>query len=80
MIQLGNTYRDKITGFEGIATGHAQYISGCNQVLLAPKVGEDGSIRGSEWFDLQRLEAVHADKIVLNNSHTPGFDKAAPKR
>lgn len=81
MIQLGCTYRDKITGFEGVATGYVEYLSGCNQALLAPRVGSDGSPRDSCWFDVQRLSLDEATPaIALDNGATPGFDKAAPKR
>ena len=80
MIHLGKSYRDKITGFEGVATGHAQYISGCNQALLAPKVDADGGLRNSQWFDVQRLMVVEGATVVLDNGATPGCDRAAPKR
>jgi len=79
-IQLGNTYKDKITGFAGVATGHVRYISGCNQVLLAPPVDADGKLRDSQWFDEQRLDDQRSETIVLDNSVTPGPDKMAPKR
>lgn len=81
MVVLGKKYRDRITGFEGIATGRALYISGCAQVLVAPAVMEDGAFRESQWFDEQRLTAADTDApIVLDNSATPGPDKQAPKR
>lgn len=81
MVQLGQEYRDKITGFKGVATGLCTYLSGCNQALLAPKCGEDGSAKDSQWYDVQRLEVVEGAKpITLDNSETPGCDRAAPKR
>lgn len=81
MIELGKTYADKITGFSGVATGHVNYISGCNQVLLAPKVDGDGKLRDSQWFDEQRLELQGTQpQVVLDNSRTPGPDREAPKR
>lgn len=81
MIKLGNKYYDQITGFVGIATGKVKYISGCNQVLLAPGVDKDGKIQESMWFDEQRLVKVEGfERIVLDNSETPGFDSPAPKR
>lgn len=77
--ELGNSYSDKITGFKGVAIGRVEYITGCNQVLLSPKVAEDGSIRSAEWFDEQRMVAVDAEKITLDNGSTPGCALAAPK-
>jgi hypothetical protein len=78
--ELGTTMRDKITGFAGVATGRAEYISGCVQVLLAPKAKEDGSFTPSEWFDEQRLEPMQAARVVLDNGDSPGPDRPAPRR
>lgn len=80
MIQLGMTYKDKITGFEGVATGFVQYLTGCNQALLAPPLSADGSLRDSNWFDVQRLDLLAREQVVLDNGPTPGCDRAAPKR
>jgi hypothetical protein len=78
---LGSTMRDTITGFAGAVTGRAEYITGCNQVLLQPKVKDDGSLNESAWFDEQRLEPVAGvARIKLDNGATPGCDKPAPKR
>lgn len=79
-IELGRSYEDKITGFVGVATGYVEYITGCNQALLQPKVGVDGAYKDSMWFDQQRLTVLDEDVIVLDNGKTPGSDKAAPKR
>jgi hypothetical protein len=79
-IVFGAKYRDKITGFEGIATAASTYISGCSQVLLTAQVGPDGEIK-SHWFDEQRMEpVVGAARITLDNGDTPGCDIEAPKR
>lgn len=77
---LGTTQRDKITGFQGVVTGYCEYISGCNQALLVPAVGEKGEFKEPHWFDVQRLERVGVEVVILDNGKTPGFDKAAPKR
>jgi len=62
---LGFTFRDRITGFEGIATGHVSYITGCDQLLLVPPVDGDGKVRDSQWFD------------TIDNSKFNGPDKEA---
>jgi hypothetical protein len=77
---LGQRCIDKITGLTGICTGICVYISGCNQVLLAPGCKEDGSLVSSEWFDQQRVTITEGKPITLDNDETPGFDKPAPKR
>jgi hypothetical protein len=81
MIKLGSKVKDKITGFNGVVTGFVTYLSGCNQALVVPKVGNDGAFKEAQWFDEQRLEVDMKFKpISLENSKTPGADIAAPKR
>jgi hypothetical protein len=81
MINLGMTYKDRITGFTGVATGFVRYITGCNQVLLAPRCSDDGALRDSQWFDQQRVdEQPQFPPVALDNGSTPGCDRAAPRR
>ena len=80
MIELGKTYKDKITGFKGVATGYVVYISGCNQTLITPRVLKDGAKTDSCWFDEQRLTPMKIKQITLDNGKTPGFDLMAPIR
>lgn len=56
---LGKEVRDKITGFTGICTGHAEYLYGCDQYNIVPtaKPGE-GKLGDTLWFDEGRLEVV----------------------
>lgn len=79
--RLGFTYRDQITSFEGVAIGHCEYLTGCNQTLLAPRAVDGGKPAEAQWFDDQRLfrEERH-ERVLLNNGATPGCDKPAPKR
>lgn len=79
-ITLGRTYKDIISGFKGVATAHTLYITGCNQVLLGPKIKGDGILQASEWFDEQRLTLCRDKIITLDNDVTPGFGPEAPKR
>lgn len=77
--ELGTTAKDKITGFSGVVVGRVEYLTGCNQVLLVPKVGKDGSLREAQWFDEQRCDQVGKVKVAIDNGPSPGFDKPAPK-
>ena len=80
MILLGKTVKDKVTGFTGVATSYVQYMTGCNQYSVMPKVGEDGKLPEGHWFDEQRLVAVGEEKIELDNSKAKGFMDAPPIR
>jgi len=88
-VQLGETLKDRITGFTGVVLGYVVYISGCNQALLAPPVDKDGKHVSSHWFDEQRL--VHPEwpkkkpkkkrePVVLDNVATPGAADPAPTK
>jgi len=71
--QHGDTVQDCITGFEGVITGRADYITGCNQYsvttrLSGKKSGEHGDsckeVEG-RWFDEDRLQLLENKRIKL---------------
>lgn len=58
-IKLGDRVKDTITGFEGIATGHIKYITGCDQFSVKPtKLDKDGLPIKTYWFDVLRLKKI----------------------
>lgn len=75
---LGRTGTDRISGFQGVATGYVQYLTGCHQFLLVGK-SADGKEAAVQWFDEQRL-TFKGNAIVLDNGDHPGCDAAAPIR
>lgn len=77
-MNLGKTMKDKITGFKGVVVAHCEYLTGCNQTLLVPPVDDKGAKVESQWFDDQRLEALEAPVVTLDNGETPGCDIPAP--
>lgn len=78
-VVLGCQAKDRVTGFRGTVTGFCEYLSGCNQFLLVPSVGDDGAYKEGHWFDVQRVDRISEDVITLDNSQTPGPDLPAPK-
>lgn len=80
-VQLGHSYKDRITGFTGVATGHVRYLTGCHQVLVTPRCSDSTKAAEPAWFDEQRLEEdLRFPPVVLDNSSTPGADMPAPIR
>ena len=77
--KFGRLYRDYITGFEGRCTGFASFISGCDQVLIVPRVDKDGKHQHGHWFDDDRLIDVKLDQKVERTS-TRGGPQYAPSR
>jgi len=70
--KLGEKARHKISGFEGIVTGHAEYLTGCDRYQLLPEgVDKDGKPREAEWFDDSTLEGVAKTKKNGGPSSNP---------
>ena len=56
---FGKLCRDKITGFEGVCTGRTEWIYGCDQYCLTPRVQDDKTkLNDGQWFDDGRLEVI----------------------
>lgn len=81
MIVLGKKYKDIITGLSGIATGRAEYLTGCTQVLLTPRLVRDGE-SNARWLDEPRLQPVgNAKAIKLPGAQKdPGGPQDHPHR
>ena len=59
---LGFSFRDRITGFTGVAIGHCVYLASTPQTLLVPrKCKADGTRAEEVWIDHQRLERLMDD-------------------
>ena len=79
MIELGNKVRDLVTGFEGIATARIEYINGCIQYCVKPKISEDGKMVDGEYLDEGQIEFV--DKgVVMESTPSGGPQADCPKK
>lgn len=59
MIELGKKAIDKITGFSGIITSRVQYLTGCDQYGITPKMQKkDTEVKRTEYFDEGRIEVL----------------------
>lgn len=72
-VKLGSKVRDVVTGFEGVATGRAEYLTGCVQICVSPPVDGEGKLRDANWFDEDRLQMQDAPavKIAITNAGGP---------
>ena len=57
-VTLGSKVRDRVTKFEGTATGHAKHLTGCDTLCITPTIDSDGRLRSHEWFDIERVEII----------------------
>lgn len=78
-IPLGTKLRDKVTDLEGIAIGRIEYLNGCVQYSIKPKIGKDGKVNDGEWVDSQQIEVIKENAIDIKPSNTGGATSIAPK-
>jgi len=79
--ELGQEVKDVITGFKGVATGRAQYITGCDQYLVQPTCKKDGKYPDSAWLDDGKLESTSKTLKIKPEDvagNVPGCDTTAP--
>ena len=55
---LGCTVKDSITGFIGVVTGAASYLTGCDQVSVTPSTTEVGKYPEGVWLDVNRAKVL----------------------
>ena len=81
---FGKEGRDKVTGFKGIIVGKLQYMFGCTQYGLAPKVTKEGKCEETTWFDEGRIEVVgkgvQPEKVQAEKPGCGSFPKSAGVR
>lgn len=79
-VELGEKYRDTVTGFMGIATAKFIFLNGCVRYQLdAPK--KDGDGIQELVFDEQRLEHVGQEAVPFKARRTGGPQgSSAPRR
>lgn len=70
-IEMGATYRDSITGFEGVAVSVTFFLYACERVALQPAKMKDGVPVDLHVFDSHQL------KFVKSAEKSPA--KPAPK-
>jgi hypothetical protein len=58
MIQLGQEVKDTVTGFTGIATAKVEYLNGCVQFCVKPKIAKNKEMPGGCYIDIEQLEVV----------------------
>ncbi len=55
---LGSVIRDKVTGFQGVASSRTEWLDGCIRYGITSQNLHDGKPISEQWFDIQRIEAV----------------------
>jgi len=55
---LGKKVEDKISGFRGIVVSICEYLYGCKQAGVLPRIDKDGKKQPAEWFDIGSLKII----------------------
>ena len=61
-IKLGDKVKCKVTGFIGIATAKTEFLNGCIQYEVIPKVDKNNKIPDPQAIDEQSLEVITPKK------------------
>jgi hypothetical protein len=78
-IPLGTKLRDKVTDLEGTAIARIEYLNGCVQYSIKPKIGKDGKVNDGEWVDSQQIEVLTDKPVNVKSSNTGGASSIAPR-
>jgi len=60
--QLGEKVKDRVTGFKGTITARIEYLNGCLQYCVEPKVGKEGKMEKAQYVDEGQLEFISSKK------------------
>ena len=66
-IELGDTVKDPITGFVGVAVARTEFLYSCNLITVQPIAYEENSMSESCYFDEPQLEIICKKTSVNNN-------------
>ena len=58
--ELGDKVKDTVTGFKGTITARIEYLNGCLQYCVEPKVGKEGKVEKHYYVDEGQLELIEA--------------------
>ena len=73
-MKLSDLAKDKVTGLEGVITGHARHFNNVDRMFLQPQgVKDTGKTKDGEWFDVTRLEYVGPTDIEARSTGTMPF-------
>lgn len=71
---LGKTVRDRVTGFQGVASSVSFDLYGCICAAITPLVDKDGKSQDGHWYDIHRIEIVDDAHVMP----VPDFASSSP--
>jgi hypothetical protein len=61
---LGMRVEDRVTGFKGVVATVGFDLYGCIQAIVNPGADNEGKLRDSQWFDVNRLIVVSDEPVM----------------
>ena len=79
MIELGKQVKDIVTGFSGIATARVEYLNGCVQYCVKPKMTkkDNGKVPDGYYFDEKQLVVI-GNGVSVKKKRTGGAMSDVP--
>ncbi|MGJ8561713.1 MAG: hypothetical protein ACSHX3_15895 [Litorimonas sp.] len=77
-VSLGDKVKDTLTGFTGIVTARAEYLTGCNQIFVLPSAEKSNEYKDGHWFDIERIEKLEGSVVDISARRT-GSDTPTPR-
>jgi len=68
MVTLGKKYKDRVSGFKGIATARHEYLNGCIRISLTSTELKDGAPIDPQSFDIEQLDESGAGIGVVKRA------------
>ncbi len=62
---LGKKYRDKFTGFIGIAVAKREMLNGTIQLHIEPEVDKEGKMNKGYYIDVGQLVEISSERPVI---------------
>jgi len=72
-IKLGSKVKDRVSGFTGIVESRIEYLNGCIQYGVVPKVGKDNKKGESLWVDEEQIEIIGKGVTTESKPSGGGF-------
>lgn len=71
-IELGDTVRDRITGYQGVAIARTEWLHGCRRITVQAPELKDGKPVDSATFDEPQLVLVQSAEEAREQVRTGG--------
>lgn len=81
MIELCQSVKDVITGYEGIVVSRHEYFYGCARYVVQSREMKDGVPVAEQIFDERRLRVLDVPNILeaVHPPSDPGSDHPEPR-